>query len=206
MIRLNIDFSYEKTPLHFDFHIKKGETVALIGESGAGKSTLLGLIAGFYFPQQGDIFLNGEKMTDKSPDKRPVSMLFQENNLFPQLSCEQNLNLGLSLKRQLCAEEKEKRTQMAKAVGLFEHLGKYPSQLSGGQKQRLALARCLLRDKPILLLDEPLSSLDPHLRREMGDLILNLCRQKNITLMMATHHLEGVVGRFDRIINLSPLT
>ena len=162
MIRLdNVFLADDALPMMFDLQVVEGERIAIVGPSGAGKSTLLNLIAGFVLPTQGNIWLNGENHTRSAPYERPVSMLFQENNLFPHLTVQQNLALGLKTSLKLTALEQEQIEQVADAVGLTSFLSRLPNSLSGGQKQRVALARCLLRDKPILLLDEPFSALDP---------------------------------------------
>ena len=161
MIKLdNVVFNYQSMPMVFDLHIQTQEKIAIIGESGAGKSTLLNLIAGFEYADSGEIWLNGENHTKTAPFERPVSMLFQENNLFTHLSVEDNIALGLKPNLALNAEEKALVEQAASAVNLQDFLTRKPTALSGGQKQRVALARCLLRDKPILLLDDVLSELD----------------------------------------------
>jgi len=152
MIKLNnVVFNYQSMPMVFDLQIQAQEKIAIIGESGAGKSTLLNLIAGFEYADSGEIWLNGKNHTKTAPFERPVSMLFQENNLFTHLSVEENIALGLKLN----AEEKALVEQAASAVNLQDFLTRKPTALSGGQKQRVALARCLLRDKPILLLVQP---------------------------------------------------
>ena len=156
MIKLDkVAFHYKQMPMYFDLHIKMGERVAVVGASGAGKSTLLNLIAGFEYADSGEIWLNGKNHSKNPPHLRPVSMLFQENNLFMHLTVQQNIALGLQPNLKLNPQQNEQVKQVADAVGLGEFLTRLPTQLSGGQKQRIALARCLLRDQPILLLDEP---------------------------------------------------
>ena len=143
MIYLNNVILNDKTlPMCFNLIVNAGERVAIIGESGAGKSTLLNLIAGFEFPHQGEIWLNDKNHTRSAPYERPVSMLFQENNLFPHLTVQQNLALGLKPSLKLTALEQEKIEQVACSVGLGDYLQRLPNSLSGGQKQRVALARC----------------------------------------------------------------
>lgn len=188
--------------MHFDLHIRTGEKVAIIGASGAGKSTLLHLIAGFEFAHQGELWLNGENHLQTLPHQRPVSILFQENNLFTHLNVQENIALGLKPSLKLTAFEQQQIQQAASAVGLENYLTSTPNHLSGGQKQRVALARCLLRDKPILLLDEPFSALDPTLRQEMLALINQLCRQKQLTLLLVTHQPSEISTMVDRIIEI----
>lgn len=203
MIRLDNVFLADGTlPMAFDLQVAAGERVAVIGPSGAGKSTLLNLIAGFVLPTRGNIWLNGENHTRSAPYERPVSMLFQENNLFPHLTVQQNLALGLKTSLKLTALEQQQLEQVAEAVGLTAFLSRLPNSLSGGQKQRVALARCLLRDKPILLLDEPFSALDPELRVEMLNLIDELCRSKKLTLLLVTHQPSELIGKTDRMIRI----
>ena len=188
MIKLDkVAFHYKQMPMYFDLHIKMGERVAVVGASGAGKSTLLNLIAGFEYADSGEIWLNGKNHSKNPPHLRPVSMLFQENNLFMHLTVQQNIALGLQPNLKLNPQQNEQVKQVADAVGLGEFLTRLPTQLSGGQKQRVALARCLLRDQPILLLDEPFSALDPSLRQEMLQLLQQLCVQKNLTVLLVTH-------------------
>ena len=201
MIYLNNVILNDKTlPMCFNLNVKAGERVAIIGESGAGKSTLLNLIAGFEFPAQGEIWLNDKNHTRSAPYERPVSMLFQENNLFPHLTVQQNLALGIKPSLKLTALEQEKIEQVACSVGLGDYLQRLPNSLSGGQKQRVALARCLLRDKPILLLDEPFSALDQKLRVEMLALIAKLCDEKDLTLLLVTHQPSELIGSIDRVL------
>ncbi|MBN6062886.1 thiamine ABC transporter ATP-binding protein [Aggregatibacter actinomycetemcomitans] len=203
MIRLdNVFLADDALPMEFDLQVVAGERVAVVGSSGAGKSTLLNLIAGFVLPTRGEIWLNGENHTRSAPYERPVSMLFQENNLFPHLTVQQNLALGLKTSLKLTALEQQQLVQVADAVGLSAFLSRLPNSLSGGQKQRVALARCLLRDKPILLLDEPFSALDTELRMEMLNLIDELCRNKSLTLLLVTHQPSELAGKVDRILRV----
>ena len=203
MIRLdNVFLADDTLPMTFDLQVAAGERIAIIGPSGAGKSTLLNLIAGFVLPTQGNIWLNGENHTRSAPYERPVSMLFQENNLFPHLTVQQNLALGLKTSLKLTALEQDQIEQVADAVGLTSFLSRLPNSLSGGQKQRVALARCLLRDKPILLLDEPFSALDPELRMDMLNLIDELCHSKNLTLLLVTHQPSELTGKVDRMLRI----
>lgn len=203
MIRLdNVFLADDTLPMTFDLQVAEGERIAIIGPSGAGKSTLLNLIAGFVLPTQGNIWLNGVNHTRSAPYERPVSMLFQENNLFPHLTVQQNLALGLKTNLKLTALEQDQIEQVADAVGLTSFLSRLPNSLSGGQKQRVALARCLLRDKPILLLDEPFSALDPELRMDMLNLIGELCHSKNLTLLLVTHQPSELTGKVDRMLRI----
>ena len=203
MIRLdNVFLADDALPMTFDLQVAAGERIAIVGPSGAGKSTLLNLIAGFVLPTQGNIWLNGENHTRSAPYERPVSMLFQENNLFPHLTVQQNLALGLKTSLKLTALEQDQIERVADAVGLTSFLSRLPNSLSGGQKQRVALARCLLRDKPILLLDEPFSALDPELRLDMLNLIDELCHTKNLTLLLVTHQPSELTGKVDRMLRI----
>ena len=202
MIRLTKVRLHKTLPMEFDLHIAKGQKVALVGASGAGKTTLLNLIVGFEQPTQGQIWLDGQFANPLEPHQRPVSMLFQENNLFNHLSVQQNLALGLSPNLKLTAQQQKQLERVANAVGLQDFLTRSPNQLSGGQKQRVALARCLLRDKPILLLDEPFSALDPDLRAEMWTLIEQICAAKQLTLLLVTHQVDELKDKVDRILQV----
>lgn len=191
MIELNnIHYAYEKAIFQFNLSIRKQERVAILGPSGAGKSTLLNLIAGFIYPDSGEIRLDGQDATHIAPNRRPVSMLFQENNLFTHLTVAQNIGLGIHPSLKLSNAEKQQMQHIAERVGLDSYLTRFPHQLSGGQRQRVAIARCLLQQRPILLLDEPFSSLDLALRLEMLELVESVCEQYQLTLMMVTHNMD----------------
>ncbi len=144
-----------------DFHLTAnvgfaaGQITALIGPSGAGKSTILSVIAGFY-QAEGQVLWRGEPITDLRPDQRPVSSLFQDNNLFPHLTVSQNVGLALRASLRLTRDEQRRVDEMLASVGLSGMGGRKPAALSGGQQSRAALARLLLQDRPVILLDEPL--------------------------------------------------
>ncbi|HHZ8503678.1 thiamine ABC transporter ATP-binding protein ThiQ [Morganella morganii] len=186
----HILYRYQQQTMNFHFSVAAGEKIAILGPSGAGKSTLLSLIAGFQFAESGTIRLNGEDHTRTPPASRPVSMLFQENNLFAHLTAEQNIALGFHPGMKLNAEQKVQLAQIAEQVSLTPLLKRLPSQLSGGQRQRVALARCLVRSQPVLLLDEPFSALDPALRNEMLALLETICDSRQLTLMMVSHNTD----------------
>lgn len=187
---IDITWLYHHLPMRFTLSVTRGEQVAVLGPSGAGKSTLLNLIAGFLTPASGTMMIEGEDHTATPPSRRPVSMLFQENNLFSHLSVQQNIGLGLNPGLKLNALQREKMRHIAQQMGIDSLLERLPGELSGGQRQRVALARCLVREQPILLLDEPFSALDPALRQEMLTLVAEVCRDKELTLLMVSHSVE----------------
>ena len=187
---IDITWLYHHLPMRFTLSVAHGEQIAILGPSGAGKSTLLNLIAGFLTPASGNMVIDGEDHTTTPPSRRPVSMLFQENNLFSHLSVQQNIGLGLNPGLKLNASQREKILHLAQQMGIDSLLERLPGELSGGQRQRVALARCLVREQPILLLDEPFSALDPALRQEMLTLVAEVCREKQLTLLMVSHSVE----------------
>lgn len=196
----NLTWSSSAQSLHFSFSLATGERVAILGPSGAGKSSLLNLIAGFLPASQGQLQLNGQDHTHTSPAQRPVSILFQENNLFPHLSVEQNIALGLDPGLRLNATQHQHVKNIAHRTGLNDKLSHLPEMLSGGQRQRAALARCLIRQQPILLLDEPFSALDPALRRDMLSLVDEVCHERQLTLLMVSHNIADARQIADRSI------
>ncbi|OCG58599.1 MULTISPECIES: thiamine ABC transporter ATP-binding protein ThiQ [unclassified Gilliamella] len=201
MIELNqINYHYDNFKMHFNIKIAAKEKVVIIGRSGAGKSTLLNLIAGFVLPNSGQILLNHQNMTRTLPGKRPVSILFQRNNLFNHLTVEQNIGLGIKPCLKLNASERQTIEDILVKVSLAGFNNRYPNQLSGGQRQRVALARCLIQHRPVLLLDEPFSALDQALRFEMLALVDQICDDFNLTLMMVSHYLDDSLNYFSRCL------
>jgi thiamine transport system ATP-binding protein len=169
---------------------KPGQRIAVIGPSGAGKSTLLLAIAGFHAPSEGRILWQGQDLTPIAPGKRPVTILFQDQNLFPHLTLAQNLGLGIRPDLHLLPEDRDRVEAALARVGL-EGLGpRRPAQLSGGQASRAALARALLRARPILLLDEPFAALGPALRAEMLGLVREVATDTGALVLMVTHEPE----------------
>ena len=176
--------------MHFRFSLEvaAGECVAVIGPSGAGKSTLLALIAGFESPESGRVVIEGQDVTALEPALRPVSIVFQEHNLFPHLDIAANVGLGLHPALRLKPEDRAEIDRALEGVGLAGLDRRRPGQLSGGQRQRVALARALVRRRPVLLLDEPFAALGPALRREMLDLLSALRRDRGLAVLMVSHH------------------
>lgn len=191
MLKLtDVTWLYQHLPMRFTLSVRQGETIAVLGPSGAGKSTLLNLIAGFLQPASGSIVIDNRDHTHTPPAKRPVSMLFQENNLFTHLTVRQNIALGMHPGLRLNDDQRHKLEVIAAQMGITGFIDRLPGELSGGQRQRVALARCLVREQPILLLDEPFSALDPALRQEMLTLVADICRQQQLTLLMVSHSVE----------------
>ncbi|MFN3277378.1 MAG: ATP-binding cassette domain-containing protein [Paracoccus hibiscisoli] len=167
-----------------DLAVPKGRH-AVIGASGSGKSTLLALVAGFLAPTQGRLLWEGQDITAIPPGKRPVSILFQHNNLFPHLSVKQNVGMGLRPDLRLDRAQQARVAQVLDHVGLSGMGGRRPDALSGGQHSRVALARVLLRARPLLLLDEPFAALGPALKAEMLGLLAQIAA--DTTVLMVTH-------------------
>ena len=187
MLRLEqLDIRQEGFHLTAHWEVPTGAKVAVIGPSGAGKSTLLMTLAGFV-PHSGRVTWNGQDMAALAPGDRPLSILFQDQNLFPHLTLAQNLGLGLSPRLQLTAADHARIETTLARVGLGEMGSRKPAQLSGGQLGRAALARALLRARPILLLDEPFAALGPALKAEMLDLVTETANETGATVLMVTH-------------------
>lgn len=180
--------------------IEKGELVTLLGPSGCGKTTTLRLIAGFEFPSEGTIWLDGKVINDEPPHKRNMSMVFQSYAIFPHLSVFENIAYGLNVQR---VSKKEIRERVARVLGLVELTGlenRAPNQLSGGQQQRVALARALIMEPKVLLMDEPLSNLDAKLREQMRTEIRRIQKRLGITSVYVTHDQVEAMTLSDRIV------
>jgi thiamine transport system ATP-binding protein len=193
-----VEFSYGEAPMRFDLDIAAGEIVAVMGPSGSGKSTLLNLVAGFERPAAGRVMIGGEDATALPPAQRPVSMVFQESNLFSHLDVGRNVGLGRSPSLKLGQADRADIAAALARTGLAGKEARLPAELSGGERQRVALARVLVRDRPVLLLDEPFASLGPALRREMLELVRDLHAEKKMTILMVTHQPQdarAIAGR-----------
>jgi thiamine transport system ATP-binding protein len=213
----NVQYHYHQERFNFDLDIEAGSVVAVLGASGAGKSTLLHLAAGFIDPVVGDICVEGARVNGLAPHQRPLSMLFQEHNLFAHLSVADNIGLGLEPSLKLSLQQQKKVAEVAKQVGVDGLMTRLPEQLSGGQKQRVALARCFAQERALLLLDEPFSALDPVLREEMLLTVKQLAEMNQVTVLMVTHHIsdalniashyafieQGAIASFDSIEKLT---
>ncbi|MBP4040054.1 thiamine ABC transporter ATP-binding protein [Aeromonas taiwanensis] len=200
---LNIDrlvTSYPDWRVDFTATLARGEITALIGPSGAGKSTLLGMIAGFVPVESGTLTFDGQDLMPLGPAERPVTTLFQDHNLFLHLSVFDNIAIGLHPGLRLNAAQRNQVNEAAERVGLGAMLMRLPDQLSGGQQQRVGLARALVRGKPLLLLDEPFSALDPALRREMLAEVARLACEQGITVLMVSHNPEDAQLIADQVL------
>ena len=188
----NIKYQYKNAQDIYTYNLEcnPAEIVAILGQSGSGKSTLLDIIAGFIEPTSGSSALDGEELIGKAIEKRPITILFQNHNLFEHLSVQKNILLGVNKTLKDSSEEVEKVHNILEEVGLEAHEHKLASELSGGQQQRVALARVLMRREPILLLDEPFSGLDDATRIEMLELVQKITQEQNLHTIMVTHDLD----------------
>jgi thiamine transport system ATP-binding protein len=198
----NLSFQRQGFAIDFSAALPKGSKTLLVGASGAGKSTLLSLIAGFLAPQKGAVLWEGADITTLLPQKRPLTLHFQDHNLFPHLTVWNNVALGLKPSLKLNPDEKEKIQEILNKVGIYPLKERYPFELSGGERQRVALARSLLRQKPLLLLDEPLGPLGPGLRKEMLELLTRVCEEFQLTLLLTTHQPDEAADLADHMLFL----
>ncbi len=189
----NLTYRHESGEMdyRFDLEIEPGEIVGLTGPSGAGKSTLLDLIAGFLAPHSGDAVLDGRSFAGLAPEKRPVSILFQADNLFDHLSAGANVALGISSKARADSPEVEKALADMGLDGLSK---RQAANLSGGQKQRVALARTLLRNKPVLLLDEPFTGLDEETAHAMRAIIREIVAKQGWHAILVSHDKDDIAA------------
>ena len=191
-------FGDELAVRNLSLEINSGEMIGFLGPSGCGKTTTLKLIAGLLYPTHGDITFDGVSVLDIPPEKRGAVMVFQNHALFPYMNVLDNVGFGLRMRRVHIEEIRTRSKAMLDMVHLLGYENRRPSQLSGGQQQRVALARALVVEPRLLLLDEPLSNLDAHLRYEMRELILGLQRELEITTIFVTHDQQEAVILSDR--------
>jgi len=182
-----------------NLQIASGEYFVLLGPSGGGKTTLLRLIGGFLKPTAGTVLLHGVDVSDLPPNKRSTSMMFQSYALFPHMNVEKNVGYGLRLRRMKPGAIRDKVNAMLKLVGMNGLNERMPNELSGGQQQRVQLARSLVLDSDILLLDEPLASLDAKLRKDMCLELKHIQQQVGITFLHVTHNQEEAMTVADHI-------
>lgn len=204
----NVSFSYGKNQVvnNLSLEVQQGEFITLLGSSGCGKTTILRLISGFLNPSEGLIKINGIIQNGILPDKRKIGMVFQDYALFPHMTVEQNLLYGLKLKKELKGKIKEQQEivfNTAKSLGIEELLKRYPNELSGGQQQRVALGRALVLEPHILLMDEPLSSLDAKLRIKVREELKEIQQRLKITTIYVTHDQDEALGLSDKIALLN---
>ena len=176
--------------LSANLEVPRGAAVAVMGPSGGGKSTLLAAISGFLAPVAGRVLWEGRDLGPLAPGARPVGMLFQDNNLFPHLTALQNVALALRPTLRPGPQERTRAEAALARVGLEGLGGRRPSQLSGGQQGRAALARLLLQERPLVLMDEPFAALGPALKAEMLELTREVLGSQSATLLMVTHDPE----------------
>lgn len=180
--------------------VREGEFVTLLGPSGCGKTTTLRLIAGFEYPDAGQIFVNGQDVTSDPPYRRPVNTVFQDYALFPHMTVEKNVAYGMWVSGDTKAETARRAAEALHMVGLSDKASARPAELSGGQRQRVALARAIVRQPRVLLLDEPLSALDAKLREAMQVELKHLHRRLGITFLLVTHDQTEAMVMSDRIM------
>jgi len=184
----------------FDLNVEQGEICVLLGASGCGKSTVLKCIAGLEDAQEGSISIDGEPMEGIAPEKRPVAMVFQKALLFRNMTVEQNVNFAPRVNRTMKKDELARKTsRMLELVGMAGMEKKKATALSGGQEQRVSLARALMVEPKLLLLDEPLSALDASLRESMQDYIRRLNRETGVTMVLVTHDQQEAIALADTI-------
>lgn len=184
---------------HVSFEVEQGEFLTLLGPSGCGKTTMLRMIAGFEIPNEGNILLDGDDITNRSASRRPMGMVFQSYALFPHMTAEQNIAFGMSIKKLPQDQIKQRCAELLELVGLSDKGRSYPHQLSGGQQQRIALARALAIEPKVLLLDEPLSALDAKVRVSLRNEIRRIQQQLKMTAIYVTHDQEEALAISDRI-------
>ena len=197
----NLELELEKKKILRDIslEVRSGEILALLGESGCGKSSLLKAMLGLYSLSKGKIFFQGKEIQNLPSHKRGISVVFQDLRLFPHLNVGENVGFSLELQKVPKAERKKRVEELLKLVQLEGYSERRIDSLSGGQMQRVAIARALAMNENILFLDEPFSALDPNLRREMGDFLLELQKKENLTVVLVTHDQEEALRLAHRI-------
>ncbi|AGT08931.1 ABC transporter ATP-binding protein [Paracoccus aminophilus] len=184
---------------HVDLDVRKGELLTLLGPSGSGKTTLLQLICGLQDPSAGSVIIDGKDQTHAPVNKRDIGVVFQNYALFPHMTVAENVGFALKMRKVSRSEIAAKVARALETVGLAHAAGRLPTQLSGGQQQRVALARCLVYDPAIILMDEPLSALDAKLREIMQIEIKRIHRETGATIIFVTHDQQEALALSDRV-------
>ena len=201
--KLNMAYGSTVALKDFDLHIEDGEFVAILGPSGGGKSTILRIIAGLIIQDSGDVVINGEIMNDIHPSERNVAMVFQNQALYPHMTVYNNLALNLRMKGVSKDEIDRRVNEVAKIVGINTILTRKPREISGGQAQRVGLARAMIRDPVIYLMDEPLTGLDAKFRDEMREELIQFHRITKKSILYVTHDQIEAMSMADRIVVLN---
>ena len=196
---LELELERKKILKDISLEVRSGEILALLGESGCGKSSLLKAMLGLYPLAKGKIFFQGKEIQNLPSHKRGISVVFQDLRLFPHLNVGENVGFSLELQKVPKVERKKRVEELLKLVQLEGYSDRRIDSLSGGQMQRVAIARALAMNENILFLDEPFSALDPNLRREMGDFLLELQKKENLTVVLVTHDQEEALRLAHRI-------
>ncbi|MBX2883655.1 MAG: ABC transporter ATP-binding protein [Granulosicoccus sp.] len=183
-----------------DLEVSPGSFSVLLGPSGCGKSTSLRIIAGIESADSGDVKIDGRRVNDLPPSKRDIAMVFQSYALFPHLTVAENILFGLKVRRTAKAEQKRRLMDTADLLGMSDFLHRKPSQLSGGQQQRVALGRAIIAEKPVCLMDEPLSNLDAKLRNTMRTEIRDLQRSLGFSMVYVTHDQAEAITMADQVV------
>jgi ABC-type sugar transport system ATPase subunit len=197
--KLRVEFGSVVAVDDLDLDVRDGELVAIVGPSGCGKSTTLGFVAGFTKASQGTLFFDTQDVTRLSPQQRRIGFVFQDYAIYPHLSAAENIRFPLDLAKVPRSEAKKQVAEMAELLDIRDLLHRRPSQLSGGQRQRVALARALVKRPVLLLLDEPLSNLDAHLRVQMRAEIRRIQLDLGITTLFVTHDQAEALSIADRV-------
>ena len=195
-----LKYRFESTSFEFNFDLNSTDIVGVLGKSGSGKSTLFNLLAGFLNPNEGSIFFNKNDITFLKPSERNISILFQDHNNFNHLSIFENIILGIDPDMKQTQNNFKIVKDIMKKVSLNFDLQKKVSDLSGGEQQRVSIARCLLRKKSILLLDEPFNSLDPGLRKTLYEDVKNMSLTNQIMTLISSHLIEELKTVTDKFL------
>lgn len=201
MVKLqNLSIKLDKFELKsINLNIEQGEIFAILGPTGSGKSTLLESIAGFYIPDNGKIFINGRDISFLPPEERNLGFVYQDYSLFPHLTVYKNIEFGLKIKQLFKGERSKKINELTDFLGITHLLDRYPNSLSGGEQQRAALARALVINPKLLLMDEPFSSLDSNTKEKMYDVLQTIHKKFNCTIIFVTHDISEAKRLANRV-------